>query len=106
MSLPLLFRFPSYGSGNGDDLAISTGGDQGNPADGAGGGVADGTSRERGPVQKANAASHSRDYFDTKAFCVTLSWGLILATPVMVTRWVFHELPIITIVGLEPMSLS
>ena len=37
------------------------------------------------------------DYFDTKAFCVTLSWGLILAIPIVCIVGVFHALPIISV---------
>ena len=36
-------------------------------------------------------------YFDTKAFCITLSWGLILAIPIITIIAVFHKLPIVSV---------
>ena len=68
-----------------------------NQSGSAGVGSPVGASGGREPAQEANTESNSKDYFDTKAFCVTLSWGLILAIPVIFTICVFHELPIVTI---------
>ena len=41
-------------------------------------------------------AQKSEDYFDTKAFCVAYSWGLLLAFPLVCIVAVFHVLPIIS----------
>ena len=39
----------------------------------------------------------SEDYFDTKAFCIALSWGLVVAIPLVCIIAVFHLLSVILV---------